>query len=179
MPLTITECLAELKTLAKRIEKKREAVATFIARQDGIKDPLAKDGGSLLVNQRELQAIFDLETRIVALRRGIAHANDTTPIMIRDVEMSISEWLTWRREIAPGRQKFLETLRKTIIAYRTKAAQVGAKTLAAGEESTQPNDIVVNIDEAGLVRDSEVLEDILGQLDGQLSLRNATTIVDV
>lgn len=46
MALTITEALAEIKTVGKRVEKKREFIKAFLARQDGVKDPLEKDGGS-------------------------------------------------------------------------------------------------------------------------------------
>ena len=55
MPITITEALAEIKTVGKRVEKKREFIKSFLARQDGIKDPLEKDGGSYQAIARERQ----------------------------------------------------------------------------------------------------------------------------
>ena len=47
MSITITEALAEIKTISKRLEKKRESIFNFVGRQDGIRDPLEKDGGSV------------------------------------------------------------------------------------------------------------------------------------
>lgn len=43
--MLITEALAELKTLNKRVEKKKEYVKAYLYRQEGLKDPLEKDGG--------------------------------------------------------------------------------------------------------------------------------------
>ncbi|KKK79464.1 hypothetical protein LCGC14_2833240, partial [marine sediment metagenome] len=40
-------------------------------------------------------------------------------------------------------------------------------------------DIAVAVDEKKLADDIEHLEDVLGQLDGKLSLKNATVLVDV
>ena len=74
MQTTITEALAELKTLGKRIEKKRESVAMFLTRQDGLKDPLEKDGGSVEFIKRERQAVKDLEQHHVNIRLAIQRA---------------------------------------------------------------------------------------------------------
>ena len=177
--MMITEAMAELKTIGKRLEKKRQAILTFVARQDGIKDPLLKDGGSALMIEKEMQSITDLEVRIIELRRGIAKANDETTISINGTDMTISEWLTWRREVAPGVQQFYAQLRAHINAYRDRAQKAGAKVLAKDEEAGTPNDIVINLDEGRLIRDSEHIENTLGQLDGQLSLKNATTLVQL
>src|SRR5437762_2223860 len=102
--ITITEALAELKTLQKRIEKKREFVVTFLARQDGLKDPLGNDGGSFVALGRELQAIHDLDARRVLIRTNIQKINQSTPITVENVTRTIAEWLTWRKEVAPGEQ---------------------------------------------------------------------------
>lgn len=44
--LTITEALAELKTLDKRILAKQGSIPNYLVRDDRVRDPLAKDGGS-------------------------------------------------------------------------------------------------------------------------------------
>ena len=44
--ITVTEALAEIKTTQKRIEKKREHILNFAWRQERMKDPLERDGGS-------------------------------------------------------------------------------------------------------------------------------------
>lgn len=174
MGITITEALAEIKTLQKRIEKKREFVGQYLARQDGIKDPLEKDGGSFQAIARERQAIGDLETRIVLLRRGIQTANEATPVTINGVTRSVADWLVWRRDVAPGHQQFLGRLRQQLNVVRDQARKQGVGLLAAGTLAEKPTDIVVNINEQDLAAEIERLEDTLGQLDGQLSLKNAT-----
>lgn len=180
--ITITEALAEIKTIGKRIQKKREFINGFIARRDGIRDTLEKDGGSAVVIASERQAIGDLENRIIALRRGIQNANDATSVTINGVSRTISEWLTWRRDVAPGRAGWLNQMRAHINSVRETAKREGASMVSATASlsgESKPTDIVVNIDERQLGAEIEALEDTLGQLDGQLSLKNATVTVDV
>lgn len=180
MALTITEALAEIKTIIKRIEKKRQFVREFLFRQDFLKDPLENQGGSRSALENERQAIADLEARIVGLRRAIQKANESTVVVIGGEARSIADWLVWRREVAPGVQAFLAMLRSGLQQVRTQAVQKGVSVRIAGEAAaaSQPNDVVVNIDEKALAAETEELESILGSLDGQLSLKNATTVVD-
>lgn len=177
MSITITEALAEIKTIGKRIEKKREFVFQFIGRQDGLKDPLEKDGGSPVVIERERQAIRDLETRIVALRRGVQRANDETAVTIAGTSRSISDWLIWRRDVAPKQREFLTKLRASVSQGRDQARRAGVSVVGPGEAASKPNDFVMNIDEVGLARETENLEQAFGDLDGQLSLKNATVSI--
>lgn len=181
MPLTITEALAELKTIGKRIEKKREYVGLFLARQDGVRDPLEKDGGSVKVIASERQAIGDLQTRHVAIRTAIQKINQATPITVEGETKTIAEWLTWRKEIAPGAQAFVTKLRHAVQQARQSAQQKGFAVVSASATTadTKPTDIVVNVEESGLAAEAERLETILGTLDGQLSLKNATVTIDV
>lgn len=177
--ITITEALAEIKTIGKRIEKKREFVGGYLARQDGVRDPLEKDGGSAQVIRAERQSIADLEQRIVSLRHGIQRANDETSVTLNGVTRSISEWLTWRRDIAPGQRQFLAGIRGGLHNLREDAKKKGNAVISATATTadTQPSDFVVNIDERALATEIETLEDTLGQLDGQLSLKNATITI--
>jgi hypothetical protein len=177
MSLTITEALAEIKTIGKRVEKKREAIQGFLARQDGVRDPLEKDGGSADFIKRERQAIADLESRIVGLRRGIQRANDETKVTLGGQARSIADWLVWRRDVAPGERAFLANLRAGINNVRQQARQQGASVVPAGGEATRPQDVVINVSEQELATETEQLEEVLGALDGQLSLKNATTMI--
>lgn len=180
MGITITEALAEIKTVGKRIEKKRAFVGGFLARQDGVRDPLEKDGGSAKVITEERQGIADLESRIIGLRRGIQRANDETAVTINGVTRTISEWLTWRRDVAPGQKAFLASIQGGLANVRNQAKQQGAAMISATAitADTKPTDIVVNVDERAIGDEIEQLEDTLGQLDGQLSLKNATVLID-
>jgi hypothetical protein len=61
--ITITEALADVKTIDKRIEKKKYFVQSYLVRQERLKDPLEKDGGATKVIHQERQAIQDLQER--------------------------------------------------------------------------------------------------------------------
>lgn len=174
MSITITEALAEIKTINKRISKKREFVIQYLARQDGAKDPLEKEGGSVVALEKERQAIGDLEQRIVDLRRGIARVNDTTTITLSDKTRTISEWLTWRREVSPDAVKFLASINNGLKNLREQSRRQGVNVVGPGGTTEKPQDLVVNVNESALAAEAEKLQEILGQLDGQLSLKNAT-----
>jgi hypothetical protein len=181
--ITITEALAEIKTIGKRIEKKREFVQGYLYRQEGLKDPLEKDGGSIETIRRERQAINDLALRIIKLRRGIQHANDTTEVTVGTNVMSIADWLTWRRDVMPSEVHFLTALRARLGTMRDQAKRAGANVLAGASAIVQTDvkatDVIVNIDEGELAKDIEEMEEITGTLDGQLSLKNATILIEI
>lgn len=175
--MTITEALAEIKTIGKRLETKRNGVLQYLYSQHFIRDPMDKEGGSRAWIVRERQAIADLEKRVVALREGIAAANRATEITVGGVTRSIQEWLTWRREVAPAARQFLLTICQKVEGGRNEAIRKGV-AVAAGEEAGR-NDLVINVDEAALVAELEWYDTTLGDLDGQLSLKNATVPVAV
>ena len=180
--ITITEALAELNTISKRVLKKKEFVNTYLARPEGLKDPLEKAGGSVKVLREELQAIKDLLMRHVSIRIAIQRSNQETPITVGGTTKSVAEWLTWRKEVAPSIQTFNATMRHTLDQTRRQAQQRGAAVVSASVSvagDAKPTDFVVNVDEAELNADAETLENILGTLDGQLSLKNATVTISI
>lgn len=179
---TITEALAELKTIDKRILKKREFIGSNILRPEMVKDPLEKDGGSVTAIQRERQAIADLEQDKVNIRRAIAEANGRESITVEGKTRTISDWLVWRRDIAPSGLDFLKQLSNAIKNQRSEALKRGGQVIVAG--SSPPDrapvafDIVVNVSEQELSTQIEGFETVLGTLDGQLSLKNATITIE-
>ena len=175
---TITEALAELKTIDKRIEKKREFILSYLLRQEIFKDPLEKEGGSVSAIRRELQSIHDLEERRIGIRRAIQLANQTTMVTVGKQTRSIADWLVWRREVAPRQTQFLASIRMKIEQSRQEAVRRGAG-LASNTETARPSDVIVNINEQDRAREIEAMEEALGQLDGLLSLKNATIIIEV
>lgn len=177
--LTITEALAELKTIGKRIEKKRAYINSYLLRQEALKDPLEKAGGSAEVIRRERQAIGDLEQRHIAIRLAIQQINQETPVVVEGIKKSLADWLTWRKEVAPEQQRFLAAIRQRVDSARNTAMKVGATLITASESATKPQDVVVNVNEAELAAEMEHLETVLGSLDGQLSLKNATVTIDI
>jgi len=177
--ITITEGLAEIKTIGKRIAKKEQTVWGCLYRHDVIRDPHAKSGGSAAVVERELQGIKDLEDRIVSIRRAIREANAATEISVCGTTKSIEEWLTWRREVAPGMQHRLANMRARINAVRDKGQKEGFAVLQGGQAASKELDVIVNLDEGDLAKQIEGLEETLGTLDGQLSLKNATVALEL
>ena len=179
MTMTVTEALAEIKTIGKRIEKKKEFIGQYLLRQEMVRDPFEKQGGSQTAIAREFQAIADLHTRVIRIRAAVQSSNLSTPTTVCGVTRSVTDWLTWRKEVAPAESKFLAAVRQQIENVRTQARQKGISIGTSGQSDLKPQDFVVNLDEADLVRRTEALEDMLGTLDGRLSLLNATTFVEV
>lgn len=170
--ITITEALAEIKTIGKRLETKRSFVANNLARPAQVIDPFASDGGSVEKLRRESQAISDLEFRIIELRRGIAKANEATSVSVCGVTRTIAEWLTWRKEVASQRQQYLGVLLNNIRGIRGWKPNNNQIS-----PDGQPPQFTFNVDESAIQKEVEQTQEILGTLDGQLSLKNATVTI--
>lgn len=176
--ITITEGLAELPTILKRIAKKQEVIEGFLFRQAVVRDPHEKEGGSAAVIDKEFQGIADLTTRYIMIRSAIQRANSMNMITIKNTTMTIADWLVWRRELAQGNQQFHQRLFNKLNNLRSKAQQQGFQVSEKIPDGfTQ--DYVVNINEKKLSETIETNEEILGLLDGQLSLKNATITIEV
>lgn len=175
--LTITEALAEIKTINRRLEKKRQFVLDHLFLQGSVKDPLREDGGSPMVIKQVRQSIADLENRILKIRSAINAANQETGLTIGGVTRTISDWLVWRRDVANGHAQFLNSTRNHINSVRQQARQ---KELTVREGTAEAlNEIAVHVNERELAEAIEQHEEILGALDGQLSLLNATVTITV
>lgn len=171
--VTITEALAEIKLLSKRIASKQESVMRYLARSENMRDPLEKEGGSAQYVKSELQSLDDLQENVVRIRRAIAAANAGNTITLGGETRSIADWLTWRREVAPIAQKTLVNMQNVIQQARNEATKRGG-VLKDGTESTKPGDVVVNVSEKALSEMLDAHNIKAGTLDGQLSLKNAT-----
>jgi len=174
--LTITEALAEIKTINARIAKKRTAVMLYFARDGRLRDPLETDGGSIEFVKRERQAISDLEDRLVAIRCAIQASNLATTTTVGEISKSIAGWLNWRREISKGRQQFLGTMTQRLTVVRQECLKQG---WSITDKDPQPGEVIVSVNEKQLAQETEALEHLLGDLDGKLSLLNATTTIEL
>lgn len=171
--MTITEGLAEIKTIQKRIEKQRQFVLEHLFIAGVMRDPLETEGGTRQAVEQARQSIGDLETRIIDIRYAIAKTNLTTVVTAGGLTKSIAAWLTWRRELSEGAGKFLKVMNDAILKVRKEASQ---KNLSFTDvETTDAKTITVFVKELALAKEIETHEIILGELDGQLSLKNATT----
>lgn len=183
--LTITEALQEIKTIGKRLEKKRASVGQYLVRDTRTRDPLAKDGGSAQFISSERQAITDLENRVISIRTRIQTSNLSATLTVGGQTRSVAEWLTWRREISKEQIGFLKGMQTGLNNVRTEVQRKGGKVVGnvvAVSETYDPQgppEVVVNVDERALIAEQETLEDTLGTLDGKLSLFNASTVVEV
>lgn len=174
--MLVTQALAEIKTIDKRIAKKHEFIMQYLVRQEKFKDPLTSEGGSEAALKSAQQAIADLQSRKVALRRAILKSNMETSLTVEGITMSVQDWLTWKREVAPSLVARLNSMANAIGAIRAEAMRKGVSVAAT---EPKPDDVVINVSEAELARRRETTEKVLGDLDGQLSILNATTSIDL
>jgi len=186
--LTITEALQEVKTIASRVDKKQNSIGNYIARDSRIRDPLEKTGGSTDFIKKERQAIADLRTRLISIRSAIQSTNLSSDFAICGITKKVADWLTWRREVSAGEKQFVDSMLAGIRRVRNEVQQKGGRVTATSMGSsamsesyspTDPPNIVVNVDEMELMKEQESIETCLGELDGKLSLFNATTFVEV
>jgi hypothetical protein len=177
--LTITQGLREVKTLHERIAKKRQFINEHLVRQADRRDPLENDGGQAVVIAREIQAIADMEIRVLKLRRQIAIANLQTQVTVGDETMSISDWIIWKREIAPREREHLHSMAQRLNSAMVEARRGGLAVVAHGEPTLTNLDVIFNFSVSALQEAADKLTRDLGELDGLLSMANATTLIDV
>lgn len=174
--MTITEALAEIKLIDNKIEKKQEFVYGNLFRAKHLPDPLGDTTAKVVA---EVQATVDLRKRRVKIRKAIAQANLTTEITIGNITRTIFEWLTWKREVVQNELGFIRA-----IHTKTKAA-IDAVTKAPKfykDEATQENkilEIIPSLDYSLFVTAEQETQEALDKLDGLLSLKNATVMIEV
>jgi hypothetical protein len=174
---TITEALADVKTSLSRVEKKRNQILQYLGRDARLRDPFESEGGVKEFVRRELQAISDLEMKIVRIRSAIQKANLSTTLEIEGTVATLAEWLNWRREVSAGQQRFIQSMANQIGQLRNQATRAGA-SLKETEDKAVGGDIIVSVSETQLAETADKLERTLGTLDGKLSLLNATTLIE-
>ncbi len=176
--LTISDALAEVQTIRRRIDQKQQLIAAYLLRPPHYRDPLRAEGGSAAVLAREWASLRALHERTVLLRRLIQQAYERTAVTFGDQTRCLADWLAWRREVSARRAGFLKAL-STRIRRARRAAALRARKQPAGSGRDKPADVVVHLNEQELARETETLEELLGYLNGQLALKNATLTIDV
>jgi hypothetical protein len=176
--MTVTEGLAEIKTLLKRIEAKRKFILDHVGRLGQYKDPFEQDGGAVSIIKRERQAFKDLLQRIVRIRVAIQAQNRATSLTVEGMTLTVAEWLAWRKDAAPQIQALLTGLCNGVAELKTETLQStyrnSAQNAGAGSEN-----FVLHLSETDLAKETENFQQVIGVLDGQLSLLNATTMITV
>lgn len=171
--MTITEALAEIHVLDKRLQAKHDFVMNHSMLDTRIKDPLGDTSKEVA---QALQAIGDLENRRIVIRQAIAHANAENFISVGGRELSIANWLVWKREVGPSRLQWLKSIRKAMERARQELKQQLTREVPEGVPAPG---LDAMIDEKWLSKEIENLEEQIERLDGQMSLKNATVFVEV
>lgn len=175
MGLTITEALAEIKLITKKIENKKPTIMLNLVRATHIPDPLVDSKAAIA---SEVQAITDLSQRLITLRSAIAKANVENLVEINGKSMSIYDWLTWKREVA--------TIQGDLFRGIFQGVKNSMDAIARQPQVTKDDkgaahlvQYVFNVAYDEYVKKAESHQDTLDKLDGQLSLKNATIVLPV
>jgi hypothetical protein len=176
--ITLSEALAEVETIGRRLDKKQQLVFAYLLREQQYRDPLRPEGGSPAALAGEWEGIRALHERKVLLRRLIQQAYERTPVTFRDQTRSLADWLAWRRDVAARQAGFLKALGTHITRARRRAARLH-QARATGSAADRPADVIVHLNEQELAQQAETLEELLGYLVGQLALKNATVTIDL
>jgi hypothetical protein len=178
MKTTITEALAEIATIDKRVTKKVDDIVPYVVRSNAVRDPFLQDGGSDDYIARQRQSIDDLLERKIALREAIAKVNAETVLDIGGTSRTMADWLVWRRDVYNVEKSMLSSIMRRVQQARELARKEGVGISTQTSEKFS-NDLVVCVDEQGVIERLDKLEEMYGRLDGALSLRNATSTVEV
>lgn len=174
--LTITEALSETKLIKKKIDSKKEFIKANFARQGNVIDPYETEGGSRKKNESELQAIKDLESDLIEIRNAINEANKTIMVALGGREMSIAEWLVYRRDVLPERKTFYQWLQN---GYANLIKQGREKDFEIKDDARTEKQVTINVNQKDVQDEIERLIEIEENLDAKLSLINATSFVEV
>jgi hypothetical protein len=176
--ITITEALSEVKLIEKKLVKKRETILANLTRYSHVQDPMASDGGTSNWITKEHQSIKDLQTRLETIRSNIADMNLKTQVTVGETTKSMFEWLTWKREVAPAYLNFLKSVHmQTKTALDAQNQRPGIVTDPEGKQKLA--ELVLNVNYLDYLKQAERANDMLENLDGQLSLKNATVTITV
>ncbi len=173
--LTITEALAEKRVIDKRIESASNAIHNYVARQASLVDPLAKQGGSEKYIAEQRQSIHDLLERKISIQNAINQSNDKTSATVHGVTRTIAEWLIWKRDVALAADRIYSKISNKIETSRN----INQQRVTSGKESAAIADTVIALDEKQFYEEIAAHQEIENVLDGVLSMKNATTYVDV
>ncbi len=175
--LTITEALSEINLIKKKIAKKKETVLGTLVRASHLPDPYVNQGGSEAFVKSEQQSINDLTNRLIRIRSSIARANVENRVTIGGLEQSIYDWLTFKREIADDLIAFTNNVHRQVEQHSQRAAQQ-PQVYKTEDGKTQLVEYKINVDQGEWLKKNEDLVEKKEKLDGLLSLKNATIVIE-
>jgi hypothetical protein len=178
--MTITEALAEIKLINSKLEKKRARVLDNLIRVEQQEDPLKHEGGSVAYLGSEVQSIEALEENIIKIRGAIMSANLLHVAEVMGKTKAIYEWLVWKREVVGMMQSFYQAI-YTKTKERLEHAKKNPQVMAKPDSNVNPElaKLAPNLNYMEFSKKYEEVCDILSKLDGVLSLKNATIVIEV
>lgn len=177
--MTITEALAEVKLITKKINNKFAFVTANFARSSALKDPFEKDGGAAQVIGAEWQAIADLQKRLTAIRSQIQKSNLENAVEIEGHTATVAEWLAWRKEVATSQRQMLQDLNNRVNVSRTNFQNTMQKSKEQNPNSFVDQELVFHLNPKQLAERLQKHDDIMAKLDGRLSAHNAVTTIEL
>jgi hypothetical protein len=175
--LTITEALSELNLIKKKSEKKKAVVMGLLVKAKNLPDPFPEQGSKEYIRS-EVQAMDDLNARFIRIKGAIAKANIDNKIKVNDQEKTIHDWLIWKRDISKNEMSFSTEVYRTVKNH-FDALQKQPQVYKGEDGSPKLVEYESMVDQGTFLKKSENLQEIFEKLDGQLSLKNATIVLDV
>ncbi len=175
--MTITEAMAEIILIKKKLEKKRTTIGENLTRYEHMKDPFEESGGSSTMIREEFQSINDLEDKLVRIRTAIAKANLDTELTVEGELRSMAGWLAWRRDVADARRQHLKIASGSLAVEMKRVAERPQVTKDERSGETFLVKLIANWELKDLNAKAERVETISQRLDGLLSLKNATVMI--
>lgn len=176
--MTITEALSEINLLKKKVQAKEKAVSGLLVSAEHVKDPYADEGGTAKFLEKEFQSIGDFRRRLIKIRSAISKANLENEITLAETTMSIQDWLTWKREVAKEETSLINTVCSTVKRFLDESTNK-PQCYQDSEGKPQLLKLKSNVDYAAFVRKQEKMTELFENLDGKLSLKNATIVVSI
>lgn len=176
--LTITEALSEINLIKKKIQAKQTKILGMLTQVEHLPDPWAQLGGASQVIREEYQAICDLHTRLQNIRAGISKANLENSLKVGFKTRTIHDWLIWKREIYKEFQSFIVNVNKNVKIYIDQASKA-PQVYKDDAGNVQLVKTKINIEYPHWQAFEQELMEVNEQLDGQLSLKNATITIEV
>lgn len=176
--ITITEALSDINLIKKKIASHQNNIKSVLVRMKHIKDPFESDGGSTQMIKRAKQALTDQQKRLEKIRGAISSANLTHEITVGETTKTIFDWLTWKREISGDHAEFVQSVYQTV-RNEQQRIEKSPQVYEDAEGKKHMVELVSNIDISDWLREIEISTEMLEKLDGQLSLKNATIVIDI
>lgn len=177
MSITITEALSEINLLKKKIANAESGINSLLVRATHVEDPYAASGGTPSVYRSVWQSTQDMRDRLVKIRSQISTANNEHTITINGQSKTIFDWLTWKREIYADLERSLKAQIKQLkdtIQRESDRPEVWKDK----DGNVQVVKYVRNVELKALEDQYVQLLDTYEKLDGQLSLKNATIVLN-